>query len=181
MYDGCRWLPALLRTLKRKKTNKHHVYHRIFRETTSLTLTDQNSRWKRFSYLPVVASESCHHINQLKYYFFFFVHMIWSLCETSQHFLFLKVIHLGVFPPLSPRQMSHIKSLCVYVCLSVCCGLLNGHSRWWKAPRQAGVGLEHTPSGKPQHLLYQPMTAWPCRLLAPFLCLSVPPPPRFSV
>lgn len=105
--------------------------------------------------------------------------MIWSLCETSQRFLFLKVIHLGVFPPLSPRQMSHIKSLCVYVCLSVCCGLLNGHSRWWKAPRQASVGLEHTPSGKPQHLLYQPMTAWPCRLLAPFLCLSVSPPPVF--
>ena len=64
----------------------------------------------------------------------------------------------------------------VFVCVSeeVCCGLLNGHSRWWQAPRQASAGLEHTPSGKSQPLLYQPMTAWPrdSHLLTPFLCLS---------
>lgn len=59
----------------------------------------------------------------------------------------------------------------------VCCGLLNGQSRWWWAPWQASAGLEHTPSGKPQPLLYQPMTAWPSHghLLTPSLCLSVSP------
>lgn len=68
------------------------------------------------------------------FFFVFCLHDFKSVGNFTAHFF--KVIHKGVFLPLSPRQMSQMRifvcmceSLQVCVSEEVCLGLLNGHSR----------------------------------------------------
>lgn len=110
-----------------------------------------------------------------------FLSIIWYQGEIPEDLSFFSSYtqHCIFSTPFTQTDVTRQEYLCkclwVWMSEEVCCGLLNGHSRRWQAPKQAIAGLEHTPSGKPQPLLYQPTTAWPGHghLLIPFLCLSL--------